>query len=224
MSSISCVIPARIGSKRIPNKNIIDFFGKPLLSYAIKTAINSGIFSRVIVTTDSIEISSIAEKYGAESSVLRRDNFDDHSTIESAILSAIQDYEVNDEYVACLFATSILLKPHRIQEAYMKIRQNNYDSLITVKQFEHPIERSLVMGKEGVEWVDPKYAETRTQDLVSKYYDAGQFYISKRSTLLKFEDFLAKKCTMIVLNGLESIDIDTYEDLELARKIYADYQ
>ena len=63
---IICIIPARGGSERIKNKNIIDFYGKPLIYYSIKAAKKSNIFSRIIVSTDSKKIMGIVKKYGAE--------------------------------------------------------------------------------------------------------------------------------------------------------------
>ena len=69
-----CIIPARSGSKRIKNKNIKLFFGKPIIYYSIKAAIKSKCFSDVFVSTDSIKIKKISEKYGAKVKFLRPKN------------------------------------------------------------------------------------------------------------------------------------------------------
>ena len=66
-----CIIPARKGSKRIKNKNIVNFFGKPLIYYSIKNALNSKLFNDVIVSTDCVNIKKISEKYGASVPFLR---------------------------------------------------------------------------------------------------------------------------------------------------------
>ena len=66
-----CIIPARSGSKRIKNKNIKKFLGKPIISYSIKTAKKSGCFNKIIVSTDSIKISKIAIQYGADVPFIR---------------------------------------------------------------------------------------------------------------------------------------------------------
>ena len=66
-----CIIPARSGSKRLKNKNIKKFNGKPIISYAIKIAKSSGLFSKIVVSTDSKKISNIAKKYGAQVPFLR---------------------------------------------------------------------------------------------------------------------------------------------------------
>jgi len=85
-----CVIPARGGSKRIPRKNIRDFCGKPMIAYAIQVAIDSGLFSVIIVSTDDEEIASISRKYGAQTPFLRPANLsDDHTPTVPVIAHAI---------------------------------------------------------------------------------------------------------------------------------------
>ncbi|MEC8428465.1 MAG: pseudaminic acid cytidylyltransferase, partial [Pseudomonadota bacterium] len=76
------VIPARQGSKRLPGKNIREFCGKPLISYSIKAAIDSNMFSRVVVSTDSLAISNVAQEWGAEVPFIRPAHLsDDHTPI-----------------------------------------------------------------------------------------------------------------------------------------------
>lgn len=70
-----CIIPARGGSKRIPRKNIIDFLGKPLISYSIENALNSGIFDEVVLSSDDEEIIEVALKYGAKAPFVRDKKF-----------------------------------------------------------------------------------------------------------------------------------------------------
>ena len=86
-----CVIPARSGSKRIKNKNIINFYGKPLIYYSIIAAIKSKIFSRIIVSTNSLKIKKISEKYGAEVPFIRsRDISDDKTSTYDVLKNAIK--------------------------------------------------------------------------------------------------------------------------------------
>ena len=72
MNKPICIIAARAGSKRIKNKNVVNFFGKPLISYPIRVAIKSRLFEKVVVSTDSLKIAKIAKKYGAEVPFLRK--------------------------------------------------------------------------------------------------------------------------------------------------------
>ena len=86
-----CIIPARSGSKRLKNKNIKKFDGKPIISYAIKIAQSSGLFSKIIVSTDSKKISNIAKRYGAEVPFLRSKKLsDDFATTSEVIIDCIK--------------------------------------------------------------------------------------------------------------------------------------
>ena len=84
------VIPARGGSKRIPKKNVIDFMGKPMISWSIEAALDSGLFDSVLVSTDCQDIADIALKYGADVPFLRSEYADDHSTVSQATRSALK--------------------------------------------------------------------------------------------------------------------------------------
>jgi pseudaminic acid cytidylyltransferase len=108
------VIPARGGSKRIPRKNIKLFHGKPIIAYSIEVAIDSGLFDKVIVSTDDQEIANIAETYGAEIPFLRpSDISDDYASTNDVVVHAIKWYQkenIDLETVCCIYATSPFLQ------------------------------------------------------------------------------------------------------------------
>lgn len=88
------IIPARGGSKRIPRKNIKLFMGKPIIAYSIEAAMDSGIFDKIMVSTDDIEIAEVAKFYGAEVPFLRSQlTSDDYSTTVDVLLEVIYQYE-----------------------------------------------------------------------------------------------------------------------------------
>ncbi|WP_407425329.1 cytidylyltransferase domain-containing protein, partial [Arcticibacter sp.] len=88
------IIPARGGSKRIPKKNIKDFLGKPIISYSIQAALNSGLFDEVMVSTDDEEIATIALQYGAKVPFLRSmDNANDHATTIAVLKEVEAEYK-----------------------------------------------------------------------------------------------------------------------------------
>ena len=99
-----CIIPARSGSRRIPNKNIRPFMGRPIISYSIATAQQSGLFDRIIVSTDGYEIAQVAERYGAEvmfrHAELARDEVGTQEVMESVLLDA---YAESSEIACCLY-------------------------------------------------------------------------------------------------------------------------
>ena len=93
------VITARGGSKRIPKKNMKEFCGKPIISYVIQAAISSGLFKRVMVSTDSQEIANIAIQYGAEVPFMRSEaNSGDYATTEDVIMEVVDEYRCRGEH------------------------------------------------------------------------------------------------------------------------------
>ena len=120
-----CVIPARIGSKRIKKKNIINFFGKPLISYPITAALKSKLFDKVIVSTDDAEIAELAKFFGAEVPFVRPKGLSgDFTGTNDVVKHAInwfieQDIEVN--YVCCIYATAPFIKQQYLKEGFKKL-------------------------------------------------------------------------------------------------------
>ena len=97
-NSVVCIIPARSGSKRIKNKNIINFFGKPLIYYSIKNALNSKLFNDVIVTTDCVNIKKISEKYGAKVPFLRPRKLSNDKTSTKDVVDYVLQEIDNTKY------------------------------------------------------------------------------------------------------------------------------
>ena len=116
------IIPARGGSKRLPKKNIRDFLGKPIIAYSIEAAISSGLFDKVLVSTDSEEIAMIAREYGAITPFLRPSEIsDDHAGTAPVIEHALQWLKNQGEkfnYACCIYATAPLIQPQYIKQGY----------------------------------------------------------------------------------------------------------
>tara|TARA_R110000744_G_scaffold988_5_gene3626 strand:+ start:703 stop:1386 length:684 start_codon:yes stop_codon:yes gene_type:complete len=215
------IIPARGGSKRIPRKNLLPFIGKPIISYSITTAISSGLFDKVIVSTDDEEIKDIAEQYGAEVILRSENNSKDHATTVDVLLEIITHFLNKNIYfdsICCLYPTSPLITSNLIKLAYASLE--GYDSLICVSKYKHPIERSLEIHNSKIKYTHPKYISTRTQDLSEKYYDTGQFYLIKPNSLLDTKRLVTNNSKAFILSELEFQDIDTYEDFKLTEIKY----
>lgn len=114
-----CVIPARGGSQRVPRKNIRDFHGKPIIAYSIETALKSGLFGGVWVSTDDDEIADVAKKYGAE--VLNRSP---HMAANNIGTQEVMAWHLKfnlistSKYACCLYATAPMLQAERLIRAY----------------------------------------------------------------------------------------------------------
>ena len=115
-----CIIPARSGSKRIKNKNIVKINGLPIIAKTIKIARQSKLFTRIIVSTDSLKIAKIAKKYGAEVPFLRSKKLsDDYTPIINVMIDAIDKIEsFKEKFHFCIYPTSILINQKDLKSAF----------------------------------------------------------------------------------------------------------
>ena len=169
---------SRGGSKRIPKKNIKDFFGKPIIWYSIKKAFESNCFDEIMVSTDDNEIKNIALKYGAKVPFMRsHQNSGDNIPIKDVIIEVLKKYIGNGfyfDYVCVIFPTSPLLKIENIRLGFEKIKDYNY--VYAVTPFSFPVQRSVLVKNNTSFFKYPEYMNTMSQDLETHYQDSGQFY------------------------------------------------
>lgn len=217
-----CVIPARGGSKRIPHKNIKDFAGVPLIAHSIKTAINSGIFDEIIVSTDDEDIAIISRKFGAKTPFMRDANLsDDFATTGAVMKDACLKMGENFKNVCCLYATAPLLRAEILAKAYEKFKDSRCEFLFSACEFSFPIQRAIKLDENGsVSMFYPEYLNTRSQDLQRAYHDAGQFYFAKREAWLEQKPIFAPHSCAFILPRHLVCDIDTLADFEFAQKLY----
>ena len=147
------VIPARGGSTRIAKKNIKDFLGKPIISYSIEAAIKSGIFDRIIVSTDSEEIAKIARQAGAETPFTRPDQLSKNSVniadvIKHAILW-LKDKGQEYTHTCCILSTAPFLREDDINAGYKLIYESNVDTVMSVTKFDFPVFRAFQKDQKG---------------------------------------------------------------------------
>ncbi len=224
MTNCVAIIPARGGSKRIPRKNIKDFHGKPLIAYSIEVALKSGLFDKVIVSTDDEEIASIAKIYGAEIPFLRpKELADDFTGTGDVIKHTLNFLKENGEYYdyACtIYATAPLLQKKYLIEGFEKIKNSNAKMVFSVTSMPFPIQRTFKIDKNGrCKMFTPEHFMARSQDLEEAYQDAGQFYfenLNKDFTDIPF----GKESIPIILPRHFVQDIDTLEDWERAELLY----
>ena len=214
------IIPARGGSKRIPRKNIKAFGGKPMIAYAIATAKNSGLFDRVLVSTDDEEIAVIAQACGADTPFVRPGELaNDFTATVPVVAHAIQACEGlgwHFSKVCCIYPGVPFIEVADLQGAFMRLEQRGVDYCFPVTEFPSAIQRALKQNSDGV--MQPFYPEfqlTRTQDLESAYYDAGQFYWGKKEAWLS-NPRIHSNCACYVIPSWRAVDIDTPADWERA--------
>ena len=187
-----CVIPARYGSKRIPQKNIKPFHGKPMIAYAIQTALDSKLFSRVIVSTNDDETGRIAMEYGAE--YHRRPSEyagdEEHIGTVDVVWDALRNMVLPDIVTCALYPCTPLLRPVDL-----------------IAGFHH-----FIRGAASHQYV----ALSDTDDT-----DAGQFYWGLTDSWLNGYALVHEYCQRLVCD-IELVDINTPEDWSLAEKLYGE--
>ena len=218
------IIPARAGSKRIKNKNIINIFGKPMIQRTIEILLKSKMFDMVIVSSDSKKIQKISRKAGAKILFTRPKNLanDFVGTFEviNHAINHLKNINILPEYICCVYPTSIMLKPSDIKISYNKIREKNCDFALSVTDYGHPPQRGFYLKNNSLRVLNKKFYKQRTQDLDKIYHDAGQFYWGKTSSWLKNKFMFSKKCFGLILPRHRAIDIDDKEDLYMLKKVF----
>ena len=171
-----CIIPARGGSKRIPRKNIKLFCGKPIIEWTIAAAQSAGIFERIFVSTDDVEITETVLSLGVEAPFKRPEHLsDDFATTIDVMAHAVKTLGLdNESTVCCLYATAPFLQPEKLAIGPEKL--NHADFAMSVTSYAFPIQRALrVKSLDQIEMINPEQFLTRSQDLEECFHDAGQF-------------------------------------------------
>jgi pseudaminic acid cytidylyltransferase len=216
------VIPARGGSKRLPRKNVRLLAGKPAIAYPIELALKSGIFERVIVTTEDQEIASIAIAFGAEVPFLRSTELsDDFSTTIDVIADAAIRLKLNDlDLLCCIYPVTPLLEIDRLLQARKLLETGEWDYVFPASEYTTPIERAFRKNpEEKVNFLFPKFVSTRTQDIEKTFYDAGQFYFGRVKAWKNKLPILSGNASFLALEKYEAIDIDDEADWNFVERI-----
>jgi len=223
VSRAVAVIPARGGSKRIPRKNIKEFYGKPLIAYSISVALESKIFDKIVVSTDDNEIADIAKQYGAEIIHRPKELADDYTGTWDVIDHAVEYLKQNGEefdFVCTIYATAPFLQSQYLKEGFEKLKNSDAINAFSATTMPFPIQRTFKLNDNGrCEMFTPEHYNTRSQDLEEAYQDAGQFYWSKIGQKSD-EIFFGKDSIPIILPRYLVQDIDTLEDWKRAEIMY----
>jgi pseudaminic acid cytidylyltransferase len=219
------IIPARGGSKRILGKNIREFCGSPILVYSIRAAKKSGLFDRIIVSTDSEKIAEVALQHGAEVPFLRPENLsDDFATTADVILHTLKFVRTEygeAQYACCIYATAPFLQAEYLAEGLEVLNASPpANNAFSVTSYAFPVFRAQRINEKGfleMQW--PEHHLTRSQDLPELYHDAGQFYWIRIDCFLDNPDLYANALSIKIPHYLVQ-DIDTEEDWIRAELMY----
>ncbi|MBN2669177.1 MAG: acylneuraminate cytidylyltransferase family protein [Bacteroidales bacterium] len=214
------VITARAGSKRLPNKNELDLAGKPLIAWTVEAAIKSKYIDRCVVSTDSIKLKEISEKFGAEVPFIRPLELakDTTSSID-VIFHTIDNLKETFDYLILLQPTSPLRTTENIDAAIEAMESSK--ALVSVCETEHSplwtntLENDLSMAN----FIKPELIGKRSQDLPKYYRINGAIYIAELKYLQQNNGFLGHETKAFIMSQENSIDIDTAIDFKLSEII-----
>jgi CMP-N-acetylneuraminic acid synthetase len=216
------IILARGGSKRLPNKNILDFDGKPLIAWTIEAAINSSKFTKVIVSTDSEDIAAVSLAAGAEVPFLRISGADDYTPSSEATLTAynqaVEYYGQEFASVSQLMANCPLRTADTIKNAIDNYIDKRFKSQLTCFKFgfmnpwwAFELDESSKANKVFADAVSK-----RSQDLPDLFCPTGAIWITKPSVLKVSKTFYSPNHRFFEISWEEAMDIDDIDDFNLA--------
>lgn len=219
------IIPARGGSKRIPKKNIRLFAGKPIIAHSILTAKKSGLFDRIIVSTDDREIAETANKFGAETPFLRPPELSDDFTGTHEVISHAVTWLLNTgmdvQEVCCIYATAPFIQQQDLANGLELLNREQWESVFAATRFTYPIFRSFtIQDGGGVKMFFPEHFNSRSQDLPEAVHDAGQFYWAHAKAWTQPSKGFNDRTTVVLLPSWRVLDIDTVDDWHHAELIF----
>ena len=220
-----CLIPARSGSKRIKNKNIINFFGSPMISYSIKTALKSKLFDKIFVSTDSKKIAKISKNYGAEIPFLRPKKLANDYASDNSVIKHFVDFakkqSLNVRFLCYIYPVNPLLKISTLKKCKKLLLKSKSQKVLTVGKYSYPIQKALKKNKisGNIIFKENSSNKKKSQDLETHYHDAAQCYWFDLRKVRNTADTKIKT-QAILLKNFEFLDVDTNEDLVNLEKIY----
>lgn len=213
------IIPARSGSKGLQNKNIINLYGKPMMAYSIEAAIDSHMFDRVIVSTDSVEYGKIAEQYGAEVMYREERLSNDSATTFMVVENLLGRLEEKYDYFVLLQPTSPMRTEIHIIESINIFEDNieDFDFLVSMKEAENtsilvrPIEDDL-----SLKYFNADFSNYRRQ-MYKEYSPNGAIFIGKIDEYIEKKHFFGARSRGYIMSDIDSIDVDNELDYKLVQ-------
>lgn len=222
------IIPARSGSKGLKDKNIKLLNGKPMIAYTIEAAENSGIYTDILVSTDSEIYAEIAEKHGAKVPFLRPDFLasDNATTIEVLVytISKLREFGKEYEYFTLLQPTSPLRNAKHIREAESLLFNKNANSIISVCETDHsPLWCNTIEEDLCIDNFISLDKNKNRQNLKKFYRINGAIYMTNTQYFLKYKNFYHNRSYAYIMDKHSSVDIDDLLDFKFVSFLMSNY-
>jgi N-acylneuraminate cytidylyltransferase len=217
------VIPARGGSKRIPGKNIRQFAGRPMLAWSIDAARRSGLFDRIIVSTDDPRVADVALASGAEVPFVRPAKLaDDHAGTAPVIAHAVAALggARTVRAACCIYPCAPFLSADDLLLALRMLNDGNAAFVYPVCKYPHPVQRAMRRRPDGtLAFLQPEAELVRTQDLEETFHDAAQFYWGRAEAWLSGAR-MHSGAIGLPIPAWRVVDIDLPEDWTRAELLF----
>lgn len=214
-----CIIPARAGSKRLKKKNIINFFGKPIIEYTLDAAIKANIFKKIIISTDINFLKK--KKYEGIEIISRNKTLSNDKTSVEEVCKNVLDYEkqlgITYDYFCCLLATSPLRNQNDILACKKKILKKKVDFVMATTDYYYNPYESLSMLKSG-----RLRKNFRRENNEKTVVDNGSLYFCDTKKFLKCKTFYGPNLYSYHMSRKRSLDLNNYEDLDILKIFYKD--
>jgi pseudaminic acid cytidylyltransferase len=222
LGQINFMIPARSGSTRIPNKNIKDFLGIPIIVRTIESLKKISQTSKIYVSTDSLVTSDLVKNYGAIVPFLRESKI---STNNTPTIEVIKDFisrvKLHGESILiCIYPTSIFVTEKLIFKTIKALEANNNSVIMPIIKFPSSPERKLLIDEQHkITFTNSALINYMTQNLQDYFYDSSTFYAAKVSTWSSIESFYSNSVGLEI-KSYDTVDINTQDDWDLAEFLF----
>jgi N-acylneuraminate cytidylyltransferase/CMP-N,N'-diacetyllegionaminic acid synthase len=216
------IIPARGGSKRLPNKNILPLAGKPMLLWTVESAMQSKYLDEIILSTDSDDIIKVVENYKIKTIKRPLELASDTAKTIDVVKHVIENIDKKYDFIVLLQPTSPLRTSKHIDEAIEQLIKLNADAVISVTEVDHsPLWCNILPESLSMEnFISEDIKHKRSQELPKFYRLNGAIYICKTKKLIEENTFFLKKNVYAyIMDKKSSIDIDEELDFKLAEII-----
>tara|TARA_B100000989_G_C19530010_1_gene469076 strand:+ start:2499 stop:3167 length:669 start_codon:yes stop_codon:yes gene_type:complete len=211
-----CIIPARSNSKRLPNKNILPFAGKPMVASVIENCKNSTVFSKIIVSSEDDEVLKIASAFDATPHKRSADLATDTASVVGVCTEVLKANECN--VFCCVYPTSVLLTARTIEKSNKHFLQFSVEScsvMMGVSRFEFAPVQALVPKADGCwELLIKEFEKKKSQDFPETRVSNGTFYWAYKNNFIKEKTFYTRKLRVFDVDPEEVSDLNVQADYD----------
>jgi N-acylneuraminate cytidylyltransferase len=219
------VIPARGGSKRIPRKNIKNFCGKPIITWSIEAAKESGLFDHVLVSTEDAEVAAVARLAGGELLFNRPAGLADDHTGTTEVVAHAARWAIDQGWplsaVCCVYATAPFIQSSDLRRGLEALEAHDWAYVFAATAFSASVFRSFQMRADGsIEMLFPEHFSARSQDLPLVLHDAAQFYWGRPSAWIEGRRIFDRHSLPVIIPHWRVQDIDDQDDWKRAELFF----